>query len=140
MREAHAPWTRGWDEAAAEAPKLHLETDGRICDTRAGHPVRHDVGPLGRRLLEALESPRDLRALAATLSDAAADGVETALRGLAARGLVFQEGERFLSLVLAQDPPEVDREGFPRRAAETVPAAPALVRRERRAREAAPAS
>jgi magnesium-protoporphyrin IX monomethyl ester (oxidative) cyclase len=140
MREAHAPWARGWDDAAAEAPKLHFEAGGTIHDTRPGHVIRHDVGTLGRRVLEALDGPRDARALAAALPDASAEAVASGLRDLAARRLVFEEGGRYLSLVLAQDPPEVTREGFPRSAAETRPAAPALVRRERRAREVAPAS
>lgn len=141
MQDAHAPWGRRWDDAEAAAPKLHFDAPGgAIYDSRGADVVRHDVGELGRRILDALESPRDVRALAAALPDVADDAVASALGQLAVRGLVFEEGERYLSLVLRQDPPEVTREGFPRRAAETRLPGPPLVRRERRAREIAPAS
>ena len=139
MQEAHAPWARRWDDAEPAAPKLHFEAAGTIYDSRGPHVVRHDVGTLGRQVLEALEGPRDVKALAAALPDVAGDAVTAALGALDARGLVFEEGGRYLSLVLRGDPPEVTRDGFARRAAET-PLAPALVRRERRAREVAPRS
>jgi magnesium-protoporphyrin IX monomethyl ester (oxidative) cyclase len=94
-------WRARWDSGqAAERPVLRFTdaTSSAVIDTRSGERVVHDVGPAGRALLEFLTRPRSAADAARSLVafDVDEDGL---FDDLVRRGLVFVEGERWISLV-----------------------------------------
>jgi ribosomal peptide maturation radical SAM protein 1 len=123
LKRALAPWLEAWRSPEGR-PRLHFEPSGstRVLDTRSGHRTVHDVGAGGRRLLAALAAPATLPELPGLL---AAPGeppldLDAELGQLRAKNLVFEDGQRLVSLVLPQ-PCSMDRLGR-RYVAETVPA------------------
>ena len=83
-------------------PALYFKgADGdEIYDSRSGEPKVHHVGPLGRNVLDILEKPKSLSSIASGLDGIPESEVERVLRSLGELDLIFQEGTRFLSLVL----------------------------------------
>jgi hypothetical protein len=65
--------------------------------------VEHGLRPAGPRLLEQLSTPKRLADLAAEWNGTTGLDPEREVAALREQGLVFQEGERFLSLVLPSD-------------------------------------
>ena len=100
LREKVGRWTTLWHDPRTR-PRLQLRRENGLAtvyDSRSGteleYPVRHE----SIRLLDALATPKKLAALEKEL-----DGVEVAaeLDGLLELGLVFHEGERYMSLVVS---------------------------------------
>ncbi len=102
-------WRRLWQ--GASKPELRLEPRGAsavIRDSRSGKPVEHRPGSLGLEILHLLRSRgRGLGFLSRRLQadEAVIAGEVARLRQL---GLVFEENERFLSLVLEPSAPQRD--------------------------------
>jgi hypothetical protein len=73
-----------------------------VRDSRSGSLVVHDVGEGGRRLLDALAAPTTLTELAKAEFDPPLD-VEAELAWLRSLGLLFEDGDRLISLVLPHE-------------------------------------
>lgn len=71
-----------------------------VCDSRAGTLVQHPLNATTRTVLEFLELPRTTADIAAGLPQLAAPDIEQALAFFREHGLVFEEGGRYLSLVI----------------------------------------
>ncbi|HEU0052912.1 MAG TPA: RiPP maturation radical SAM C-methyltransferase, partial [Longimicrobium sp.] len=99
LREKVDRWHALW--ADGPAPELRLEERGGeawVFDSRSGAPDAYPVGDAGRRVLEALTIGKKIPNLARELPDV---DVEEELDRLSERGLIFHEGERYMSLVLS---------------------------------------
>ncbi|HWM89149.1 MAG TPA: RiPP maturation radical SAM C-methyltransferase [Thermoanaerobaculia bacterium] len=103
LRRAQTGWRERW--AGCEPPALHFEREGgtTVYDSRSGDVVVHEVGEAGRLVLTALEEPAALSDLPARLEGMAAAGIEVELAALRSRGLIFEDGQRLVSLVLLTD-------------------------------------
>ena len=99
LREKVNRWHALWRGGAR--PELRLSERGGVAhvfDSRTGEAVEYPVSDASRRLLAALATPKKLAAL-----EQEVDGVDVAaeLGTLLERGLVFHEGERYMSLIVA---------------------------------------
>jgi magnesium-protoporphyrin IX monomethyl ester (oxidative) cyclase len=101
LRKAVEAWRAPW--LAGTPPVLGFEPAGGtiVRDTRAGTPVYHEVGETGRRLLLALAEPLSLADLGRQLGLPEAE-LQAELAWLADRGLLFEDRNRRISLVLPE--------------------------------------
>ncbi|HET7462505.1 MAG TPA: RiPP maturation radical SAM C-methyltransferase [Longimicrobium sp.] len=98
LREGVARWRELW--AGGTPPELRLEErDGRsyVHDTRSGEPRQHPLTDTERRVLEVLSVARKPAAVAAEVPGV---NVQAEIGALLERGLLFHEGERYMSLVI----------------------------------------
>jgi ribosomal peptide maturation radical SAM protein 1 len=106
IREKVEAWRARWfGEGQTSPPLLVLkETDKRmiVYDSRGVDAVEHPISNLGRQVLDFLTKPAKKTDLATQLKSIAAFDYENELAWLQQRGLVFQEGDRYMSLVLPQ--------------------------------------
>jgi ribosomal peptide maturation radical SAM protein 1 len=98
LRERVNRWTTLWEDPATR-PRVAVTREGgvgHVFDSRSGTAVEYTIGDGALRLLDALGTAKKLANVAQEL-----DGVrvEDELAELLERGLVFHEGERYLSLV-----------------------------------------
>jgi magnesium-protoporphyrin IX monomethyl ester (oxidative) cyclase len=103
LRAAVDRWIARWEEGPP--PELRLDRRGDtayVFDSRSGAPVEYPLDPAALRVLEALSAARKPAALAGELEGI---DVEAQVAALAARGLVFHEGERWMSLVVPPPTP-----------------------------------
>lgn len=109
IRQALAPWRNAW--ASGRPPVLAFTGEGAttIRDTRSGPALFHEVGEVGRRLLEILEKPMTLDDFR---KEVAAQGpqvdLDAELAKLRAKGLLLEDNNRLVSLVLQREP-KMDR-------------------------------
>ncbi len=96
-------WRNRWhDEKQTIPPKVFLKEKDKtviVYDSRSGEVLEHPVGRVGKQVLEYLVTPRKITDLASDLNHISNFDPEKEIAFLKDRGLVFQEGERFLSLV-----------------------------------------
>ncbi|MGH9824775.1 MAG: RiPP maturation radical SAM C-methyltransferase, partial [Blastocatellia bacterium] len=87
--------------------KLHFKGNSTVVyDSRSGRVSEHDVGEVGRRVLEFLHRrPSTASAVASGLSSVDAADIDKEMALLQSGGFVFREGDRYLSLVLPRDSP-----------------------------------
>jgi hypothetical protein len=88
--------------------RLYLrESEGRtaIHDSRSGEPREIPLSAAGRRVLSRLEEPRRMAVLAAELTDLSPAQLEAEIGHLREHGLLFEEGEKLMHLVLPREPP-----------------------------------
>jgi len=140
--ERFEAWQARWyDGTRPLAARLFLKRQGEetvVHDTRSGQAVEHRLDDFELRVLGRLEQPKLPQSLATELASPLAD-IAAALARLAARGLLFAERGRYLSLVLPQEPPPMTFERLAPHMREAMPAddggtpEPALVRLPRRA-------
>jgi ribosomal peptide maturation radical SAM protein 1 len=104
LRRAAAAWAAPW--ASGEPPVLCFERPGgtTIRDTRSGDEVIHDVGLGGRRVLAALVRPAAVSELATLAGGEPALDLAAELARLEARGLLFEDRQKLLSLVFPRAP------------------------------------
>jgi len=104
LREQVGPWQRRWeDEDHATRPSLvirHNDGPTIVYDSRPDEPVEHELGDTGRQILEQLSTPRKLAGLAQALPHVPDAQLDEELALLRDRGLIFEEGDRLMSLVL----------------------------------------
>lgn len=100
-------WQSRWrPNSRAALPQLFFTEDGEstvVYDSRSGDAVEHQVGLIGKRILEHLSRPARLSDLPASLLDIPDFDPAQEIAALQRRGLIFQEGDRFLSLVFAKE-------------------------------------
>jgi magnesium-protoporphyrin IX monomethyl ester (oxidative) cyclase len=104
LRAGVADWVARWDKSKAEPsglpPRLYFQEDSNVVfDSRSGVAVEHLVGKHGKRLLEFLSSPTRLDDVIKRFAESDMD-VEQEVGWLTRQGLLFQESDRLLSLVL----------------------------------------
>lgn len=108
LKELVAAWAIRWhgQQPGAERPKLFFKRSGDtdlIYDSRGPKPVEYPVDAADRQVLELLNAPGRPRALARELG-ITPEEVEQRVAALKAKNLIFQEGDRYLSLVLPGEP------------------------------------
>lgn len=103
LRKQIATWCGRWyDDNGRNRPRLFLKANSPqsvIYDSRPGKPVEHRLSELGSKILENLNRARSLEDLAAILRLSAEAKVESEIAELQDRGLIFQEGGKYLSLI-----------------------------------------
>lgn len=108
MRTRVEYWKSRWSPDSKQVkPKLYMKggPDSTVVyDSRSMKVIEHQVGPIGKRVLECLSTPKGTGGVAEALKDIPNVDAEREIALLQYRGLVFQEGPRFLSLVLAEEP------------------------------------
>ncbi len=96
-------WQSRWYQRDKKGkPELVFEWRGHqkiIHDSRSGVVVEHEIRPAGLRILDLLSVPVRLPELMKQCNDISEVELESEVSGLLQRGLVFQESDRFLSLV-----------------------------------------
>jgi magnesium-protoporphyrin IX monomethyl ester (oxidative) cyclase len=99
VRRAQGAWSAAW--TGGRPPVLHFVHPGgrTVRDTRSGSEVLHDVGEAGRRVLDAVAEPTTLPELAKKAFDPPLD-LEAELARLRSLHLLFEDGQRLVSLVL----------------------------------------
>jgi ribosomal peptide maturation radical SAM protein 1 len=103
-------WARWHGSDRAVHPMVFFKDNGTrptIYDSRSGKVIEHEVSEIGKQVLEHLTKPRKIADLASDLSQIPNFNPEAEVASLRDRGLVFEEGERFLSLVFPKQPPPV---------------------------------
>lgn len=110
VREKFQPWHDNWhSENEKHRPHLYFtQKNGSslIHDTRSGRPVDHSINEVGTLILDLMEKPKRITELKKEMADVSHPDLEKELTGLLAKGLLFREGERYLSLVLPKEPPK----------------------------------
>ena len=108
LRERVDAWLGLWDnEKYASQPHLYFKDGGQstvIYDSRSGKTVEHEVGVVGKQVLELLNKPKGISTVAKELSHIPDFDADLQIRLLKERGLVFEEDRRFMNLVLSQEP------------------------------------
>ncbi len=102
-------WKHRWDPAThAQPPFLYFKESEVgspvVHDTRQGAMIEHHISSAGYRLLQHLVKPRNRAELASERSNANGVDIAAELAILEDLGLLFQEGENVMSLVLAEKP------------------------------------
>jgi ribosomal peptide maturation radical SAM protein 1 len=95
-------WKARWaDPKQSEPPRLYFQGDTEIIyDSRSVSVTEHNVGKVGKALLEHLSKPAWIEELISTFSARYGDDVTHSIAMLKEKKLVFREGDRLLSLVL----------------------------------------
>ncbi len=99
-------WQQQWSNQMP--PKLFYKEHGQaavVSDSRSGKVVERHIDEVGKELLDHLAKPVTLSGLHAELSHISNFDPVKEISYLQSLGLVFQEGEYFMSLVLPDDPP-----------------------------------
>jgi hypothetical protein len=114
LRERHAQWRQRWSPRPGElGPRLRFEARGGsriVSDTRSGSEVEHHLEEEAIRVLESLSGPKKPQGVAAELA-LQETTVAKHLARLDELGLVFREGESYLSLVVEPGRESVERRG-----------------------------
>jgi hypothetical protein len=97
-------WLARWkDEQESLPPRLYFKGDSDIVyDTRSGSAVEYQVGRPGRAILNHLSKPTWIEDIVKTFSAEYGPDISREIEFLQEKGLVFQEGERLISLVLKE--------------------------------------
>jgi ribosomal peptide maturation radical SAM protein 1 len=116
LSELVIQWANRWKtEDERLFPELYLKEQpggSVVHDTRGGDLVEHQLNHARRALLEQLHKPKRLSQLVKELPAVAAPELEDEMHWLEQRGLVFQEGDRLLTLVLHRDTPRLSSTFF----------------------------
>lgn len=100
VEKAVEQWIARWTQSdGGLQPRLQIAAGGgHVEDSRSGELVRHDVSPLAIALLELLERPLGMERISQQVGRSD-DVVEREVEQLAQQGLLFEEGDRLMSLV-----------------------------------------
>jgi ribosomal peptide maturation radical SAM protein 1 len=105
LQQAIASWHRLW--SMPNPPELYVQNVGDapiVHDSRSGSAKTFALSPEAGRVLDALSRRMGVSELRALLPDLGADEVESALKQLKDKKLLFVEGDRFMSFVFKQRP------------------------------------
>ena len=106
VKKETSTWAQLWERDAGFQPKLYFKENGDstvVYDSRSGEGEEFDVGAIGKQILESLDKAKDLGTLARQVSHLSVDA-EKEVALLQERGLIFQEGPRYLNLVHLREP------------------------------------
>jgi hypothetical protein len=104
-------WRAIWNQNTSGQPQLFFKENGHstvVHDSRTGKAIEYDIGEVGREVLAYLnDKPRELGDLAKKMDHLSGFDPAREVAALQAKGLIFQEGERYLNLVLAKETPKM---------------------------------
>lgn len=104
LRDKVNTWHKRWSGAdGMERAELYFRRSGSrtvIVDSRAGRVVERELGEFGQRLIDFLETPKRMSNLIDHFSEISKDVICETLTSLRSLGLIFQEGDRYINLVL----------------------------------------
>lgn len=105
LRVKTSDWLARWQNSGrGVAPRLFIRPNSTIVfDSRQGKVTEHQVGETGKAILDLLSKPGRIDAVSKALSHIEGLDAEKEIQLLQQKGLLFQEGDRFLSLVLEGD-------------------------------------
>lgn len=114
-RQVELWWSR-WHGPDASIPPRLFARSSIVYDSRSGEVIEHPVGDIGRHVLECLARPKSIAELAVQMKPWPAFDAERQVKRLQEQGLLFQEGDQYMSLVFPQEPPPLPRlpQGQPR--------------------------
>lgn len=96
-------WQARWKDSSALPPRLYCKPGSTIVyDSRSGAAVEHELGSDGRAVLDHLARPAQLDQAQKFFAESGMD-VAGEIQMLLEKKLLFQEGERMMSLVLTGD-------------------------------------
>lgn len=101
LRTKVGEWRARWNDPQ-DRPKLFLESEDVVYDSRSGSVIEHRVGPTGKALLQHLEKPTRVEDLLRTLPPTL--NVLEGIGLLEEKGLLFREEDRLFSLAHCADP------------------------------------
>jgi magnesium-protoporphyrin IX monomethyl ester (oxidative) cyclase len=105
VREQVKMWRNRWAGDLRVVPQLVFKKKGKstiVYDSRAGEAIEHEIGDVGVEVLKKLAGPKRLANIASDLSHIPNLDAEKEVGSLQERGLIFQEADRFMSLVLEE--------------------------------------
>nr|QEO74672.1 Radical SAM domain protein [uncultured bacterium] len=106
IREKVDPWISAWNDND-EPPKLLLHGNGdesMITDSRSGEVNEYRIGAIGARVLNILaDKPKRVGDVAREIGDISVFNAAQEVASLCETGLLFQEEDRYLSLVINGD-------------------------------------
>src|SRR5262249_12929739 len=104
LKEKVRLWQSRWlSDNYRNRPRLHFNGSGGarvIIDTRSNAHIEHRISETGIQILEFLNKPRRIVDIAAKMSSFPGFNVESEIGLLQEKELIFEEGERYLNLVL----------------------------------------
>ncbi|HKX32976.1 MAG TPA: hypothetical protein VJ302_35170, partial [Blastocatellia bacterium] len=102
LQAAVNQWRELWKDSSQRLPpKLDFIGDSDLIhDSRSGSATEYSVGPAGRALLNYLAKPARIDDLTQVFSDKYGRDLDRRLADLREKGLLFEEGDRLMSLVL----------------------------------------
>ena len=104
IREKVEMWRSRWFGAGqASRSQLVFKKKGNsviVYDSRGDEPVEHQISKLGSAVLELLTKARKVTDLATHFKEIPVFDLEKEVASVQRQGLLFQEGDRFMSLVL----------------------------------------
>lgn len=105
LRVKMSNWIARWQNPGrGPAPRLFFKPNSTIVfDSRSDKVTEHQVGATGKAILDFLSRPGRIDAVSKGLSHIEGLDAEKEIQLLQQKGLLFQEGDRFLSLVLDGD-------------------------------------
>lgn len=109
LRAKVGQWQAIWSKN--NQPRLFFKENGHstvVHDSRAGKAIEYDIGEVGKEVLVYLDDkPRELVEVEKKMGHISGFDPAREVAALQAKGLVFQEGERYLNLVFAKEPPRM---------------------------------
>jgi magnesium-protoporphyrin IX monomethyl ester (oxidative) cyclase len=109
VRKKFDDWSALWaGKGRSDSPQLYFKENGEsnvVCDSRSGELIEHHLDEATALALRYLHpKPKDTTDVARRLSHLPLSNAKTIIASLQARGLLFQEQDQFLSLVLPKAP------------------------------------
>jgi ribosomal peptide maturation radical SAM protein 1 len=103
LQTAVSQWQARWEDSKESVPpRLYFkERSDIIYDSRFGTPVEYSVGKLGKAILDRLSKPTRIEELVRVFSAEYTSDVNREITLLREKGLLFEEGDRLLSLVIS---------------------------------------
>jgi ribosomal peptide maturation radical SAM protein 1 len=104
--ELAARWQSLWKVPVEQRPQLYVKAQRDtmvVHDTRSGELIEHVLSPTRHWMLEQLHKPKRVSQLAKELPEGMTVDLAADMQWLKEQGLVFQEGDRFLSLPLPSE-------------------------------------
>jgi ribosomal peptide maturation radical SAM protein 1 len=113
VREKTSYWHKRWyAEGRGLRPELYIKERGKysiIHDSRIETYRQHKISEVVTQILDFLNKPRKITDIAAEFSHVPQLDTEKEISQLQEQGLIFQEGERYLNLVLSRRPASAKR-------------------------------
>jgi radical SAM superfamily enzyme YgiQ (UPF0313 family) len=109
VREKYNSWRSAWKEDAPY-PQLFLKREGNealIHDTRSGSVIEYPISDVSVQVLELLSRPQRIGNLSTELGHLPGFDAAKEIAQLQEKGLLFQEHNRYLSLVLPRELPRL---------------------------------
>jgi ribosomal peptide maturation radical SAM protein 1 len=108
VRAKFAVWEELWEKAKSvgSRPGLYFKRNGAdtvVYDSRSGKAVEHILTDLGAQLLELLNKPKKKTDIFFELKDIPQLILENEIASHLEKGLIFEEGDRFLNLALPEN-------------------------------------